>query len=210
MTEGFQKINVKLTGVAPLLMHNNRLVDPLDSFTKAMKAISSKRKKTDEDHERLSWLEWHGGLYTTPGLEAGKGGDIVGADTALPTLTGDMLEACTVAGAKVARLGKDFASGYFVDQVEKFDYDGPKKLAGLQTDKAFWDRRQARVQTSTVMRTRPRFERWSVEFSAYFLTDVLQFDQVEKALRDAGRLKGIGDWHPRYGRFDVSSIKEVA
>ena len=35
----------------------------MNKFAKAMKAITSKRKKTDEDYIELARLEFFGGLY---------------------------------------------------------------------------------------------------------------------------------------------------
>ena len=43
------KIIIELTGTSPLLMHNPRMVDPEFELNREIKAITSKRKKTDED-----------------------------------------------------------------------------------------------------------------------------------------------------------------
>ena len=56
------------SGGSALIMHNERLADPLDSFVQAIQAISKKRGKTLTDHEELAHLEFLGGLYTTPPL----------------------------------------------------------------------------------------------------------------------------------------------
>ena len=52
---------IDITGTSALLMHNARLADPLDPITKEKAKVSSKRKKTEEDQELLSHLEWQGG-----------------------------------------------------------------------------------------------------------------------------------------------------
>ena len=57
------QFRITITGTAELLMHNARLANPLDSAAKAMKAISSKRVKTDEDHAEMARLEHFGSLY---------------------------------------------------------------------------------------------------------------------------------------------------
>ena len=62
------KVRLSIEGTAPLLMHNIRLADPLNPIAKAMKAISSKRKKTDDDLAQLARLEFEGGLYVLPDL----------------------------------------------------------------------------------------------------------------------------------------------
>jgi hypothetical protein len=56
------------TGRTPLVVHNDQLANPLGSYTKAIKAISSKRAKTEDDHLEMSRIEWEGGLYIDPEL----------------------------------------------------------------------------------------------------------------------------------------------
>ena len=55
-----EKVTYKATGDVPLIMHNGRLANPFDKFARAMKVITAKRKKTDEELETLAWLEWQG------------------------------------------------------------------------------------------------------------------------------------------------------
>ncbi|MBX4188453.1 MAG: hypothetical protein KW793_04995 [Candidatus Doudnabacteria bacterium] len=50
----WKKSKFRLTGVAPLVVHNGQLADPMNYFAKEMKKISGKKKKTDADYERLS------------------------------------------------------------------------------------------------------------------------------------------------------------
>jgi len=47
-------IKLKVVGESPLLLQADTLVDPLNPLTKAHKEITSKRKKTDEDHEAIA------------------------------------------------------------------------------------------------------------------------------------------------------------
>lgn len=60
------KFRITLHGINPLLMHNSRLSNPLDPNAKAMKKVSGKRQKTDEDHAELARLEHAGSLYHDP------------------------------------------------------------------------------------------------------------------------------------------------
>ena len=57
-------ITVKLTGTRPLLMHADVFADPLNPLTKAHKALTSKRKNTDDDHEAIAKSEWRARLRT--------------------------------------------------------------------------------------------------------------------------------------------------
>ena len=57
------RFTLKIEGLAPLLMHNARLANPLDTIVQAKKPIAAKRTKTDDDHALLSKYEFLGGLY---------------------------------------------------------------------------------------------------------------------------------------------------
>ena len=58
-----QTIGFRFNGIAPLLMHNGALANPLNPLVKEMKAITGLRKKTDEHHLELQWLEFRASLY---------------------------------------------------------------------------------------------------------------------------------------------------
>ena len=47
----------------PLLMHNERLADPLNEFALEIGKISKKRGKTETDHLEIARLEFVGGMY---------------------------------------------------------------------------------------------------------------------------------------------------
>lgn len=202
--DGLRKLTVKVEGVAPLMFHNKRLCDPLDSFSRALARISGKRKKTESDHAAMSEIEWFGGIYTDPVIEWNEGLKYNGT---APVIPAECIEATIVNGAKVQRLGKSFTSAFFVQGDAKLAYDGPQSINGVQNDKRFVDRRTARVGQAKIMRTRPRFPIWSATFSAFFLPDVLNLEQVERAIADAGRLVGFCDWRPKFGRYNLVSCK---
>jgi hypothetical protein len=61
------QVLITLRGTTPLLMHNPRMVDPFFEVNRQIKAITSKRKKTDEDLKQIERLEWYGGLYESNG-----------------------------------------------------------------------------------------------------------------------------------------------
>ena len=62
------------------------------------------------------------------------------------------------------------------------------------------------VGQSKVMRTRPRFDDWSLTFTLMFELEYMQRDQLIEIVQIAGRRVGIGDFRPRFGRFDLVSI----
>lgn len=187
-----QSLPITMTGIAPLLMHSARLVDPLDPIVREMKKISAKKtKKTDDDIARLAELEYMGGLWTADGQRP-----------AVPTMA---LEACFREGARATRRGKDAERGAWVegDHVDLI-YDGPKTAAQLWVQrKRFALTVAAKVQNARVMRTRPIFRAWSCKFDLMFDPSEFNLDTVKEIWVEAGR-RGLGDWRPKFGRFEVA------
>jgi hypothetical protein len=189
------KIRLTLTGTAPLLMHNIQLADPLNPIARAMKEVSSKRKKTDDDLFRLAELEFKGGLYLTDELG--------------PYIPGANVEKCLVEGARITKQGKQVERGLFVTDNEcPVIYGGPRDAAGLWGNEAFRSTMAVKVGQSRVMRCRPIFRDWAVEATAEVDPALLNLESVRSIGTDAGNMVGIGDFRPRYGRFvcEVESL----
>ena len=74
-----------------------------------------------------------------------------------------------------------------------------------QRDK-FADVRAVRVQASRVMRCRPIFRDWSLEFTAMHDPSVMAGRAIAEALEIAGQQIGLGDFRPKFGRFTVESL----
>jgi hypothetical protein len=65
-----------------------------------------------------------------------------------------------------------------------------------------------KVKQARVMRTRPRFDRWSLEFDANYDENLLNFNDVVEAAEYAGQYIGLCDSRPKYGTF-VATITEL-
>jgi hypothetical protein len=182
-------IMFKIKGLSPLMLHNGQLADPLNPYTKRVKTITSKRKKTDEDYEALYKIEWEGSLYLNSDHRV--------------VFPGQNLEAAMVEGAKKSKLGEVAKAAILCDSEPLIEYDGPKDLAKLKADLRFRDVRGTRVQNGRVMRCRPIFVPWGLSFTLEYLPDMLNESQVVDILATVGRIIGIGDFTPKYGRFTV-------
>lgn len=187
-----KEIDVTIKGVAPLIMHNGQLADPLNEHARAMKAISGKRKKTDEDHEELARLEWMGSLYLDDDLE--------------PCIPGELIEALIVEGSKKHRSSPQAKSGVICDGNWPLQYEGPRDPAAMWESGKFKKVAGVRVQKNRVMRCRPLFRSWSLDFTVSYAPDVLNKETVREFVETAGRLVGLCDWRPKHGRFSVESI----
>lgn len=206
----FQSMTFKITGVAPLIMHNSRLVDPFDPFNREKGRLAKgKAKKTDEGQDAIGRVEWCGGLYHSEGdVEIGDGEVVWGNDMRV-ILPANNLHACIIDGAKASKLGKVVKAGVIVPSDAPLEYDGPKDLNVLMRDPRFISRKAVKQQMSKIMRTRPIFRQWSASFVVEYNPEVINADQVLEALVQAGRTCGIGDWKPQHGRFEVV-MKEAA
>lgn len=189
---GYGQVTLKITGVTPLIVHSGALADPLNKFAKAMKAVSGKRKKTDADLEELARLEFLGSLY----LKNGR-----------PCMTSECLEAMLTSGAKKVKSGMQCKSGVFIDESPFIEYEGPTDPDEMWQDERF--RLTAGVKLNgkvRVMRTRPKFDDWSITFTVHYLTDLLDKKDVIEFSKIAGIQCGLCDWRPKFGRFIVEEI----
>lgn len=185
------KVRLSIEGTAPLLMHNIRLADPLNPIVKAMKAISSKRKKTDDDLAQLARLEFEGGLYVLPDLG--------------PYLPGANVEKCLIEGGRITKQGKQVERGLLVtDNEVPLLYQGPRTVDDLWSDENFRSSMAVKVGQSRVMRMRPVFRSWAVDVDAEVDPGMLALDVLESIVEDAGAKVGLGDYRPRYGRFTAT------
>ncbi|MEB4734046.1 hypothetical protein OXV40_33915, partial [Burkholderia contaminans] len=56
-------LRLNICGSSPLMMHSDKLANPLAAETKAHRELTGKRKKTDEDHVAIARSEFLAGLY---------------------------------------------------------------------------------------------------------------------------------------------------
>lgn len=185
-----------LTGTAPLLMHSARLSNPLDPAAKAIKKVTSKRKKTDEDHEEIARLEHLGSLYLDPDVG--------------PYVPGQNIARCLVDAAKISRDGVRVTRGVFIStDVNPLGYRGPRTADGLWADENFRQFDSVKVGQARTMRCRPVFREWAVEADGILDPNILDLADLERIAETAGAMIGLGDWRPRYGRF-VASLDRLA
>jgi len=183
-------LKVKITGKAPLLMHSDRFANPLDPLTKAHKELTGKRKKTDEDHLSIARSEFIGGCYYNK-----ASGFFIPAQN---------LDACLIAAAKLQKLGVKFKQGVQVVEDELLlDGFSNKTPDELWENLDHVDVRGVKVGQAKVMRYRPIFRKWSTSATVAFNEEVVSESDVRKAVMDAGALIGLGDYRPRFGRFNV-------
>lgn len=189
-------IRVDLKGATPLIMHSCQCVNPLHPITLEIKKITAKkRNKTDEDLAKLSDLEWLAGLYWDEGI-----GLYIPAEN---------IEATVREGAKARRKGKDIVKGFSCENMMiPLDIGENLTKEQLMADFRFRDVRAMKVKASRMMRTRPRFNMWSVSFTAFYDENILDFREITDAIEYAGQYVGLCDSRPKYGKF-AATVTEL-
>ena len=190
-------VKTRWVGVTELITHNNQTVDPLNPIAKKIKVINAKRKKTDADEEERSRLEWYGALY-------------LDKKTKVPVIPGRCLAAAIRSGAKKLKLGKLVQEAVQVQQDVPIMYEGSKDPDEMWNDENLRNRAPAKVGQATVMRTRPAFPGWSLEFNIDLDESVLNFAELKEIIDITGRRIGLCDWRPIYGRFKVETLEQLA
>lgn len=179
-------VTVTIEGVAPLLFHRWDC-DAIETKSKAAK--NSAAKKTD-NIESYVYRDENGtlcipGTYLVGSLCDRKNGAAKYVqDPRSPRKSGlDLFKAGVICLTDLASTGK--------------------------TDWDYLDRRRVVVQQSGITRVRPALNKgWRAEFDLMVATpEYISPTLLLETLNLAGRLCGVGDYRPTYGRFSVVSWK---
>lgn len=198
----YETMKVRLKGMAPMLVHSGRLANPLDPYAKALKQVTSTSKKTDQDLMEASHIEWRAGFYED---EKGR-----------PTIPGECIEAMLLTAGKKKRLGQKLIT-VLSDGNWPIKYDGPATIDAIDKltfdkshavlDEKFIDVRRVTVNRgSSVMRARPIFRDWSIDFDISYLPKLCGSNDIKTALEIAGFQVGCGDYRPKFGRFHAEIL----
>lgn len=186
-------LTLRIKGTSPLMMHSDKLANPLHPATKLHKELTSKRKKTDEDHLAIARSEFIAGAY----FDEGAGFFVPGAN----------FDATFLAGAKLQKLGTHWKRGAVVmTDRANLHFSGPATPELLWEDQRFVDCRGVKVGQAKVMRYRPIFLEWGADLEVAINVDVLNIEEAKKAIDDAGMLIGVCEYRPRFGRFEVTYV----
>ena len=186
-----QTVTYQLRSSQPLIQHNGQLADPLNQWSRLLKQITSKRKKTDADFEEMARVEFMGGLYMA------KDGPVIPADA---------LSAMIIAAAKKSREGELAKTGVFVEDHARLEYDGPRDADALWKAGTFRDTRSVRVSMNRIQRTRPIFHDWSATVAFVVDDEIVNPARLDDWMYAAGRIIGLLDFRPRYGRFTAQRV----
>lgn len=193
-----QEMKVKFVGTSPLLMHNGMLADKENPIAAeiAQRVATKGRDRSDQIVKEIEWFSWLGGLWLNNKNQI-----------AIPS---DAIEKCIIEGARKTKNGKMVESGVNANGWSLLEFkDAGKTLEEIYALGEYVDNRlvksnPAAKTSGKVMRTRPIFNSWS--FSCVLLYDdriVPNQDSLMRWVEIAGIQVGIGDYRPKFGRFEA-------
>ena len=175
--------------------YNNQCVDPRNQFKKKIAAITGRKgKKTESDLEELERLEFLSGLYMH--------------DQHGPIVPVANIRRMLIDGARKDKNGKEFESGVFVVEDAPIQYDGPRDAEEMwkERERFAWST-VVKNQRASILRTRPRFKTWAVEFQVDIEDSIVSLDMLNTALMRAAVMCGIGDGRSiGCGRFNFEIV----
>jgi len=174
------KFNVHIKGTAPLLFNRFPEEENPEGKSKGKKAVLSK-----EEQVELS-------LYRDENDKVYQPADHI---------LGSMIKASVNFKLEGKKTFKDVVkAGVFVE---------PLKIEHLEQD--YTDDWRAVVIPSSrgrVMKGRARMDKWQMKFKVVCIDPRATAQDIKDILEYAGSYCGIGDYRPRYGRFDVVLFQE--
>jgi hypothetical protein len=187
-------VDCKITGVSPLMQHRF----PMPEFENIGKGG---KKSTGEKDYSQEWREY---FYATSDGQIYQPSDHI---------QGAMVKAAVnfkVQG-KRGKTYKDLISAALIvtpDQIPHVGYIIPDTLDADADKPLYIDARPVVIQRARQVRLRPTFKAgWELEFEIMVIDDELPSNVVQDVLTLAGKAVGIGDFRPRFGRFNVARFE---
>lgn len=190
MGMGIGEVVFHIKGRTRHTQHNPQTVNPRNEYAKAMKAITGKRKKSDEDLEELARLEWESSLYL-------KNGKIC--------VPGDVIEGALCEAGRKSRTGADVRAGLWSPGFWELDFPGKERpLNEIMEDEDHFYVTRVGIKTSSIMRTRASFPEWALKFKVCYLKDIFSERDIYNLVEVLGYLVGLSDCRTKMGgRFDI-------
>lgn len=186
-------IEFKVKSSCPLLVNNPQVVNPFNHYSKQIKEITSKRKKTEEDSNDLAKLKFFASLYVND-----KGDYFIPAEH---------FEQAIVSAAKEKKLGAKLQRSFRVESDAILDFKdkkkSPEELFELGT---YVDVRDAGIQKSRIMAVRGIFPEWKSKIWITFDSEQIDESDLIACIQVAGERYGVGTYRRKYGRFTVEKV----
>jgi hypothetical protein len=197
-----EQTKIRITGTRALLLCRGESANPFDPQARAIKTISQKKKKTDEDHQNLARLQFYAAAYYYE-------------DIGIYMPIDNLLKCCENGASKYNEgplvksqvLIKGFIGKELDSAAAQIIYKGPRTLEELYADKDFVSLTMGRIpgKKTSIPICRPIFKEWAIEFLVE--CSGITRERVMDYWKAAGELVGIGTWRPKHGLFKPAIIK---
>ena len=190
-----KKLNLKVTGIVPLMEHDDKLANPFHPLAVELKKITGKRKKTEDDYIMIAKIEWLGGLYHEDnGSQNGY------------FIKSECFEGTFLAAAKTFKAGTQFKrSVSIIDNPVLIFPDWNKTPEQLFEMAEYKDFRTVKIGGSKVIRCRPRFNEWSCDVTVLYDQKNMDEELLKQIILKSQEF-GVCDYRPKYGRFNVKFL----
>lgn len=85
----------------------------------------------------------------------------------------------------------------------------PPMITIISSENWTVDARSVVIQRQRIIRARPRFDSWTLQFEINnYDTTIIPADILKRILIDAGKYYGLGDFRPEFGLFKVESFRK--
>jgi hypothetical protein len=194
-----QTLKVTYNGIDSILQNNPQMSDPLNKYSKEMKQITGKRKKTDDDIAAMRDLEVRAKIYFD--------------DTAGIYVPSSWVQA-SIAGVSWSRAkikkGDIRACVFVTEQKLKLNYHGmdnvkkPIDIVGNEQFHLVQSLKQGQVR---VVKATPIFNNWSFSCEIEFDDSIINESELKQLIEYGAKFGGFGDFRPTYGRASVEFSK---
>jgi hypothetical protein len=169
-----EEVKVKIVGIAPLLMNKFKMEKPEETRAKRR----DEQYSPESDAENALYKDEKVGIYAPS----------------------TWLEACLRETAKEFKgKGKSSMKATILSSV----FVDPDKIPLNKQTYDEIDLRPVVIQRNRVVKGRPRFNSWELEFTIKYDANRVKKDILGQILEESGAIKGIGDYRPKFGRFKV-------
>ena len=194
-----KSIKVRFMGVDSLLQNNPQMSDPLNKYSKEVKQISSKRKKTDDDIMMMRKIELRAKIYHDEQL-----GIYVPATWVTASIQG-------VSWSKAKIKKADIRAAVFATQpklkLTYLDMDKVKSPIDIVDNEVFHNVMSLKQGQVRVVKATPIFKNWSFEVELDFDDTIINESELKGLIEYGAQFGGFGDFRPTYGRAMVEFIK---
>lgn len=189
-----KKLVFEVKGTTPLMLGNPQTVNPFNDYAKAIKEITAKRKKTEEDTLELFRLKWLSSVYWNAEI-----GYYIPSSHFLKTIE---------SAAKEMKMGKKIIQSLIIpeDSVLEFKHSGiePKDL--YNSNPEYIDIRDGVIQRARVSVVRMIVNSWKTKVALWFDENQLDEGDIVRFFENAGLRFGVGTYRQRYGKFVVKKL----